>query len=67
MTLHVATLYGTNDHHIAEFLLQGLGAGAAGGGCRSIRRAAATKCLRPRVRSAGNAPFSLATPRLAIS
>ena len=29
-TLHVQTLYGSNDHHVAEFLLQGIGAGAAG-------------------------------------
>ena len=40
MTLHVATLYGSNDHHIAEVLLQGVGAGVAGGGRdRSARRA----------------------------
>ena len=40
VTLHVATLYGTNDHHIAESLLQRFGAGAAGGGChRSACRA----------------------------
>ena len=32
VTLHVETLYGSNDHHIAEVLLQGLGAGAARGG-----------------------------------
>ena len=32
MTLHVATLYGSNDHHIAEFLLQGTRAGLAYGG-----------------------------------
>ena len=31
VTLHVETLYGTNDHHIAEVLLQGPGAGAARG------------------------------------
>ena len=29
ITLHVETLYGTNDHHIAESLLQGPGPGAA--------------------------------------
>ena len=39
VTLHVATLYGTNDHHIAEFLLQRFGAGAAcGGDNRCARR-----------------------------
>ena len=39
ITLHVACLYGTNDHHIAEFLLQGAGAGAAGCGVdRSTRQ-----------------------------
>ena len=32
MTLHVATLYGSNDHHIAEVLLQGTRAGLAYGG-----------------------------------
>ncbi len=26
VTLHVETLYGTNDHHISEFVLQGTGA-----------------------------------------
>ncbi len=34
VTLHVATLYGSNDHHIAEFLFQGSGAGATGGSRR---------------------------------
>ena len=29
ITLHVEVLYGTNDHHIAEVLLQGTGAGVA--------------------------------------
>ena len=38
ITLHVETLYGTNDHHIAEVLLQGFGAGVAGSACdRSAR------------------------------
>ena len=32
VTLHVATLYGSNDHHIAEILLQRIGAGVARGG-----------------------------------
>ena len=39
ITLHAETLYGTNDHHIAEILLQGSGAGIAGGDCdRSARQ-----------------------------
>ena len=32
MTLHVQTLYGSNDHHIAESCFKGSGAGAARGG-----------------------------------
>ena len=32
ITLHVETLYGTNDHHISESLLQGAGTRAAGRG-----------------------------------
>ncbi len=32
LTLHIETLYGTNSHHIAEFELQGRGAGFEGGG-----------------------------------
>ncbi len=32
VTLHVQTLYGTNDHHIAESCFKGSGARAAGGG-----------------------------------
>ncbi len=39
ITLHAETLYGTNDHHIAEFLLQGPGARAArSGDDRSARQ-----------------------------
>ena len=39
ITLHAETLYGTNDHHIAEVLLQGPGARFAGGrGDRSTRQ-----------------------------
>ena len=39
VTLHVETLYGSNDHHIAEVLLQGSGAGVARGvRHRSARR-----------------------------
>ena len=32
VTLHVENLYGENNHHIVESLLQGAGAGAAPGG-----------------------------------
>ena len=32
LTLHIETVYGENNHHIVEFLLQGLGPGAAPGG-----------------------------------
>ena len=32
VTLHVENLYGENNHHIVELLLQGAGAGVAPGG-----------------------------------
>ena len=39
ITLHAETLYGTNDHHIAESCFKALGAGAARrGGDRSARQ-----------------------------
>ena len=49
VTLHVETLYGTNDHHISESCFKGL--------ARALRTAvaidprAATKFPRPRERS----------------
>ena len=51
VTLHVTTLYGSNDHHIAEILLQGSGAGATR--CRCDRsRVLPTRCRRPKAASA---------------
>ena len=54
MTLHVETLYGTNNHHIAEILLQGARAGPARGGSASIR--APGESPRPRAGSDDSSP-----------
>ena len=54
LTLHVTTLYGSNDHHIAEILLQRIGAGVARPRSQSIRTPR-TRSHRPRARSAADA------------